>query len=136
MAQAEIVSTGIRGLDHIVNGGLPARRLYLLEGDPGSGKTTVGIQFLLEGLRLGESVLYVSLSETREELESIASSHGWDISGIPVFELASGVEYLNLSEQNTLFEPSEVELAEVTRKLLVEFDRARPVRVVFDSLSE
>jgi circadian clock protein KaiC len=136
MPQAEIVSTGIRGLDHIVDGGLPARRLYLLEGDPGSGKTTVGIQFLLEGLRLGESVLYVSLSETREELESIARSHGWDISGIPVFELASGVEYLNLSEQNTLFEPSEVELAEVTRKLLVEFDRAKPARVVFDSLSE
>ena len=136
MVQPEIVSTGIAGLDHIVNGGLPARRFYLLQGDPGAGKTTVGIQFLLEGVRQGESVLYVSLSETREELESIARSHGWDISGIPVFELASGVEYLNLSEQNTLFEPSEVELAEVTRKLLVEFDRAKPVRVVFDSLSE
>ena len=95
MVQAEIVSTGIPGLDHIVNGGLPARRFYLLQGDPGAGKTTVGIQFLLEGVRQGESVLYVSLSETREELESIAKSHGWDISGIPVFELASGVEYLN-----------------------------------------
>jgi circadian clock protein KaiC len=78
----------------------------------------------------------VSLSETREELEAIASSHGWDIKGVPVFELAAGFEYLNLSEQNTLFEPSEVELAEVTRKLLLEFERVKPTRVVFDSLSE
>jgi circadian clock protein KaiC len=136
MASASLVSTGIEGLDHIVCGGLPARRFYLLEGDPGSGKTTVGIQFLLEGVRLKERVLYVSLSETREELEEVASSHGWDLSTVPVFELAAGVEYLNLSEQNTLFEPSEVELAEVTRKLLLEFERIKPQRVVFDSLSE
>jgi len=136
MASDLLVSTGIAGLDHVVGGGLPARRFYLLEGDPGSGKTTVGIQFLLEGIRRGERVLYVTLSETREELEAIAASHGWDISAIPVFELASGVEYLSLSEQNTLFEPSEVELAEVTRKLLLEFERVKPVRVVFDSLSE
>ncbi|MGZ6124735.1 MAG: ATPase domain-containing protein, partial [Myxococcales bacterium] len=136
MPASQLVSTGIEGLDHIVVGGLPARRFYLLQGDPGAGKTTVGVQFLMEGVRHGERVLYVSLSETREELEAIAASHGWDIGGIPVFELAAGVEYLNLSEQNTLFEPSEVELAEVTRKLLVEFERVKPVRVVFDSLSE
>src|SRR5689334_22269287 len=136
MTSDQLVSTGIAGLDRVIGGGLPARRFYLLEGDPGSGKTTVGIQFLLEGVRRGEKVLYVTLSETREELEAIAASHGWDISAIPVFELASGVEYLNLAEQNTLFEPSEVELAEVTRKLLVEFERVGPVRVVFDSLSE
>lgn len=136
MAAHDLVSTGIEGLDHILCGGLPARRFYLLQGDPGSGKTTVGVQFLLEGLRRGEPVLYVSLSETREELEAIAHSHGWDISKVPVFELAAGIEYLSLSEQNTLFEPSEVELAEVTRKLLVEFERVKPARVVFDSLSE
>jgi circadian clock protein KaiC len=130
------ISTGVEGLDHILLGGLPARRFHLLQGNPGSGKTTLGLQFLLEGMRHGEKVLYVTLSETREELRGVAHSHGWDISELPVFELASGVEYLNLSEQNTLFEPSEVELAEVTRALLAEFDRVKPGRVVFDSLSE
>src|SRR5438067_2675012 len=100
----DLLSTGIEGLDHILGGGLPARRFYLLQGDPGAGKTTVGVQFLLEGVRRGERVLFVSLSETREELEAIAQSHGWDISAVRVFELAAGVEYLNLSEQNTLFE--------------------------------
>lgn len=136
MPTQELVSTGIEGLDHILGGGLPARRFHLLQGDPGAGKTTVGVQFLLEGVRRGERVLYVSLSETREELEAIAFSHGWDLASVPVFELAAGIEYLNLSAQNTLFEPSEVELAEVTRKLLIEIERVKPVRVVFDSLSE
>ena len=130
------VSTGIEGLDHILGGGLPAARFHLVQGDPGAGKTTLGLQFLLEGMRRGESVLYVTLSETGEELRSVASSHGWDVSRLPVFELAAGVEYLNLSEQNSLFEPSEVELAEVTRALLAEIARVKPRRVVFDSLSE
>ncbi|HKB77597.1 MAG TPA: ATPase domain-containing protein, partial [Myxococcales bacterium] len=130
------VSTGIEGLDHILGGGLPAARFHLVQGDPGAGKTTLGLQFLLEGMRRGENVLYVTLSETGEELRSVARSHGWDVSSLPVFELAAGVEYLNLSEQNTLFEPSEVELAEVTRALLADIDRVKPLRVVFDSLSE
>jgi circadian clock protein KaiC len=130
------VSTGIEGLDHVLGGGLPARRFHLVQGDPGSGKTTLGLEFLLDGMHRGEKVLYVTLSETREELQGVAQSHGWDIGDLPVFELASGVEYLNLSEQNSLFEPSEVELAEVTRALLAEFDRVKPERVVFDSLSE
>ena len=129
-------STGIDGLDHILGGGLPSARFHLVQGDPGAGKTTLGLQFLLEGMRRGERVLYVTLSETREELVTVATSHGWDVSALPVFELASGIEYLNLSEQNTLFEPSEVELAEVTRALLAEIDRVKPARVVFDSLSE
>jgi len=115
---------------------LPAARFHLVQGEPGSGKTTLGLQFLLEGIRRGEKVLYVTLSETGEELRAVARSHGWEVSGLPVFELAAGVEYLNLSEQNTLFEPSEVELAEVTRALLAEIDRVKPRRVVFDSLSE
>lgn len=136
MAADVRVSTGIEGLDYVLGGGLPAQRFHLVQGDPGSGKTTLGLEFLLEGMRRGEKVLYVTLSETREELRAVALSHDWDISEVPVFELASGVEYLNLSEQNTLFEPSEIELAEVTRALLAEFDRVRPARVVFDSLSE
>jgi circadian clock protein KaiC len=130
------VSTGVEGLDHILRGGLPAGRFHLVQGDPGAGKTTLGLQFLLEGMRRGEKVLYVTLSETREELRVVADSHGWDVSGLPIFELAAGVEYLNLAEQNTLFEPSEVELAEVTRALLTEFERVQPARIVFDSLSE
>jgi circadian clock protein KaiC len=136
MPAATFVSTGVEGLDHILKGGLPAGRFHLVQGDPGAGKTTLGLQFLLEGVRRGEKVLYVTLSETREELVVVAESHGWDISRLPVFELAAGVEYLNLAEQNTLFEPSEVELAEVMRALLAEFERVQPVRVVFDSLSE
>jgi len=136
MESAPRASTGIEGLDHVLGGGLPARRFHLIQGDPGSGKTTLGLQFLLEGLRRGEKGLYVTLSETREELRSVADSHGWDVSGVPIFELASSVEYLSLGEQNTLFEPSEVELAEVTRALLAELERVKPVRVVFDSLSE
>jgi circadian clock protein KaiC len=136
MGPAARVSSGIDGLDHILGGGFPAARFHLVQGDPGAGKTTLGLQFLLDGLRRGEHVLYVTLSETREELLSVADSHGWDIGSLPVFELASGIEYLNLSEQNTLFEPSEIELAEVTRALLAEIDRVKPARVVFDSLSE
>src|SRR5712664_1880418 len=136
MEYAPRVSTGVEGLDHVLGGGLPAARFHLIQGDPGSGKTTLGLQFLLEGLRRGEKGLYVTLSETGEELRAVAGSHGWDLSGLPIFELASGVEYLSLAEQNTLFEPSEVELAEVTRALLAEVERVKPVRVVFDSLSE
>src|SRR5512140_654833 len=121
MRQA-FASTGIEGLDHILGGGLPAGRFHLIQGDPGSGKTTLALQFLLDGVRRGERVLYVTLSESREELAGVAESHGWDLGGVPVFELASGIEYLNLAEQNTLFEPSEVELAEVTRKLMAEVE--------------
>ena len=136
MESAPRASTGIEGLDHVLGGGLPTGRFHLIQGDPGSGKTTLGLQFLLEGLRRGEKGLYVTLSETGEELRAVADSHGWDLSGLPIFELASGVEYLSLAEQNTLFEPSEIELAEVTRALLAEVERVKPVRVVFDSLSE
>ncbi|HET7787696.1 MAG TPA: ATPase domain-containing protein [Myxococcales bacterium] len=131
-----MVSTGIDGLDDILAGGLPPRRLYLVQGDPGSGKTTLGLQFLLEGRRRGESVLYVSLSETRDELLAVAASHGMDLGGVPIFELAADDSLLRPDQQNTLFEPSEVELSEVTRALLAEVERVKPSRVVFDSLSE
>lgn len=130
------VSTGIEGLDDILAGGLPARRFYLVQGDPGAGKTTIGLQFLLEGERRGETGLYVTLSETREELGAVAVSHGFDISRLALFELSSIGARLDLAEQNTLFEPSEVELAELTRALLAKFDEVKPKRLVFDSLSE
>lgn len=130
------VATGIAGLDDILGGGLPARRFHLVQGDPGVGKTTVGLQFLLEGRRRGERGLYVALSETREELKSVAESHGFDIDDLPLFELASLGERLSMEEQNSLFEPSEVELAELTRALLLKIDEVKPQRLVFDSLSE
>ena len=131
-----LVSTGVEGLDEILGGGLPPARLYLVQGNPGSGKTTLGLHFLLEGLRRGERGLYVSLSETRAELRGVAGSHGWNIDKLPVFDLLSDDRHLTTAEQTTLFEPSEVELAEVTRALLEQVDEVKPQRVVFDSLSE
>lgn len=130
------VPTGIDGLDDILGGGLPANRLYLLQGDPGSGKTTLALQFLLEGVRQGEKVLYITLSETSEELNVIAASHGWSLAGIDLFELMASDEYLRSESQNTIFHSAEVELTETTQALLDAVERIQPTRVVFDSLSE
>ncbi len=129
-------ATGIEGLDHILRGGLTSHRLYLVEGVPGSGKTTLALQFLMEGARRGELVLYVTLSETEEELRSVAESHGWSLDGITIRELAASEESLSTDEQYTMFHPSEVELSETTKVILADVDRIKPSRVVFDSLSE
>ena len=131
-----VIATGIEGLDTILEGGLTPYRLYLLEGLPGAGKTTMALQFLLEGVRLGESVLYVTLSETEAELREVAASHGWDLAGIHIHELSSGGDQLDPDEQYTMFHPSEVELGKVTQGILSEVERLQPHRVVFDSLSE
>lgn len=131
----ERASTGIAGLDDVLGGGLPLHRLYLVEGEPGAGKTTLGIQFLREGVARGESALYVTLSETGDELRSVASSHGWTLDGISVFELVTAAGLSPEAEQSILH-PSEVELGETTRGVMAEVERLRPVRVVFDSLSE
>jgi circadian clock protein KaiC len=130
------IGTGIPGLDNVLNGGLTANRIYLVEGDPGSGKTTVGLQFLLEGRKRGEKGMYVSLSETKEELEGVARSHGWSLEGIYCYELLPSDESLNPDAQSRLFHPSEVELSDTTRSILGEVARREPRRVVFDSLSE
>lgn len=129
-------ATGILGLDQILRGGLPRNRFFLVEGDPGAGKTTMAMQYLLEGASKGEKGLYITLSETREELEEIADSHGWSLDQISVFELSAIEHELNSEDQNTLFYPSEVELGRTTRVLLDEVERVQPVRLVFDSLSE
>ncbi|HEV2296106.1 MAG TPA: ATPase domain-containing protein [Tepidisphaeraceae bacterium] len=131
-----LVSTGIAGLDDIVRGGLPSSRLYLIEGNPGSGKTTLSLQFLIEGVRLGEPTLYVTLSETKQELLSVARSHGWSLDGIDIHEMEASEESLAPDSQLTMFHPSELELSETTKKVLVKVEKHKPKRVVFDSLSE
>ena len=130
------VATGIAGLDNILAGGFTPNRIYLVEGDPGSGKTTLSLQYLLEGRRAGEKGMYVSLSETKEELEGVAHSHGWHLNDIHCYELLPSDENLQPDGQSRLFHPSEVELSDTTRSILAEVERNQPTRIVFDSLSE
>jgi circadian clock protein KaiC len=130
------ISSGCEGLDEILEGGLTPRRLYLFEGVPGSGKTTLALQFLLAGLAGGEPVLYVTLSESAEELHAVAESHGWTLEGVTVRELTPSEQNLRAEEHYTMFHPSEVELGETTQTILADVERLAPARVVFDSLSE
>lgn len=129
-------ATGIAGLDEILCGGFIANRMYLVEGTPGVGKTTLAMRFLLEGVSRGERTLYVALSETRDELEEVARSHGWSLEGIDIVELSQVESLFNVRAQNTLFQPAEMELAGLAGLVVAEFDRVRPSRMVFDSLSE
>jgi circadian clock protein KaiC len=131
-----LITTGIAGLDDILRGGLTPHRLYLLEGDPGSGKTTLALQFLLAGALNGEPALYVTLSETRAELLSIAESHGWDLSGVTIHEMMPSEKHLDPDAQLTMFHPSELELSETMAQVLDLVEKIKPKRVVFDSLSE
>ncbi|MBX3618850.1 MAG: AAA family ATPase [Rhizobacter sp.] len=128
--------TGIDGLDEVLHGGLIAGRFYLLDGNPGAGKTTLALQFLLEGVKLGETCLYVTLSETREELASNARAHGWSLDGIEVFELLADELQVDGESDLTMYHPSEVELSATTRRALLKVDELKPQRMVFDSLSE
>jgi circadian clock protein KaiC len=130
------LSTGIPGLDDVLCGGLDAERLYLLEGEPGTGKTTIGLQFLLEGARLGEKGLYVTLSETERELRLVATRHGWSIDQISVFELVPPEASLDPERELTLFHPSELELTETSKLIFERVNAVKPARIVFDSLSE
>jgi len=128
-------STGIPGLDDILGGGLTPQRVYLVEGSPGAGKTTLGLQFLLDGVARGESGMYITLSETTDELLAVGRSHGWDLGALSIVELA-GDDDLDPDSQQSVFHPSEIELGETTHKVMNQIDAVRPKRVVFDSLSE
>ena len=127
---------GVEGLDDILGGGFPRNRLHLIHGQPGVGKTTLAMQFLLRGKAENEKCLYITLSETSEELLAVAAAHGWDWSGIALFDLSSVDEMLRAESQNTLFHPAEVELSQTADMILREISRTQPTRVVFDSLSE
>lgn len=133
---ADRVSSGIAGLDEILKGGLTPDRIYLLEGNPGTGKTTLALGFMLQGAKLGEKCLYITLSETAEELRAIARSHGWSLDQIEIFELTPPEAKLDSDQNYTLLHPSEVELSETTRLILNRIEELNPQRVAFDSLSE
>ncbi len=127
---------GIEGLDDILAGGLTRNSFFLIQGDPGSGKTTLALQFLMEGRQNGEVVCYVTLSETRAELLQVAQSHGWSIEDIPLLELSAIEPMIRPEEQTTVFHSSEMELNKLSRLVLEETARIKPARIVFDSLSE
>ncbi|WP_241127970.1 ATPase domain-containing protein [Novosphingobium terrae] len=136
MDDGERISSGSDGLDSILGGGFDPNRMYLYEGRPGSGKTTIAMQFLLEGARNGESVLYVALSETERELRLVAARHGWSLEGIDVFELVPPDAVLDPERELTVLHPAEVELSETIKLVFDRVEQVNPTRVVFDSLSE
>ena len=136
IAETSLIKTGIAEFDDILGGGLTANRVYLLHGTPGSGKTTLSLQFLLEGARLKEKVLYITLSETRMELMAVAYSHGLSLDGIEILELVGEESDLDPDNQYTMFQPSEVELNVTTKRILDGIQHIKPSRVVIDSLSE
>ena len=131
----EKAASGIRGLDELLAGGFPKGRLHLIEGSTGTGKTTLGLQFLVEGVKRGEKGMYIALSETKQELLAVAESHGWSLEGIDLYEY-SAAQQLRSDAEQTIISPAEIELSETMKDLLEAVERANPARVVFDSLAE
>jgi circadian clock protein KaiC len=130
------ISSGIGGLDEVLGGGLPKDAMYLVQGNPGVGKTTFALRFLLEGTERGERAMYVSFSETKDELAAVGRSHGWPTDQLMMYEFLSEAKRTERSDDQTMFHPAEVELEETTRPLLEEVDRLKPSRIVIDSVSE
>lgn len=136
MPDAQPSHTGVRGLDEILSGGYPSNRAHLIEGKPGAGKTTLGLQFLLQGAKQGECGLYITLSETKRELRAVAETHGWSLDAISIFELVPPELSLDPRQQQTLLHASDLELGETVQMAIQEIERLKPKRIVFDSLSE
>jgi circadian clock protein KaiC len=130
------VPTGVPGLDDVLAGGLPRGRLYLVEGDPGTGKTTLGLQFLLEGARRGETTLYVTLTETADELRAGAQSHGWSLGEIGLCDIRPNGEQDNAEADYTILHPGEMELGEIMKSIGEQVKQIRPARLVLDSVTE
>jgi circadian clock protein KaiC len=130
------VSSGLRALDYILAGGFAAKRIHLIEGEPGAGKTTLGMQFLMEGSKKGEKCLYITLSESKEELLHVAQTHGWNLDGIDIFELVPPELSLDSDREQSIVYASDLELGETVQMVKDEVERVAPARVVFDSLSE
>jgi circadian clock protein KaiC len=134
--KSALLSSGIAGLDNILGGGLTRDRIYLIEGEPGTGKTTTGLQFLVEGAKNGESVVYITLAETSSELQGVGESHGWNMEGIHIQEVLPSENLLQPEAQYTMFHPSEVEMGTTMQLILTAIEERKPTRVVIDSLSE
>jgi circadian clock protein KaiC len=128
--------SGVNGLDEILPGGFPREQLHLIEGDPGTGKTTLGLQFLLEGQRHGEPGMYVTFAETAAQLRRNARSHGWSLDGLTIHEMGAPVEALDPDAEYSFFHPSDVELNELTKAIFGTFSRVAPKRLVLDALAE
>jgi circadian clock protein KaiC len=129
-------STGIAGLDDVLGGGLPEGHFFLLEGEPGTGKTTIGLRYLMEGAARNENVLYVTLSESKAEIEKVARSHKWSLEGVSIFEYTPTEDILRPEDQYSAFHPSEIEFQDATQTILKQVEHTRASRVVIDSLSE
>ena len=136
VADGPRISSGNAGLDHILCGGLDPNRMYLYEGRPGTGKTTLAMQFLLEGARQNQPVLYVALSESEAELRLVARRHGWSLNGIDIFELVPPETTLDPERELTVLHPAEIELSETIKLIFDKIEQLSPARVVVDSLSE
>jgi circadian clock protein KaiC len=120
----ERVSTGIEGLDDVLNGGFPQGHFFLIEGEPGTGKTTLGLQFLMAGAQAGENALYVTLSESKREIEKVARSHRWSLEGVTIFEYTPTEDSLRPEDQYSAFHPSEVEFQDTTQNILREVEHS------------
>jgi circadian clock protein KaiC len=129
-------ASGVSGLDEILHGGFPHGHFFLVEGEPGCGKTTLGLQFLMEGARRGDKVLYITMSESEDELKQIARAHGWSLDGVILYQYAPNGTTLSPEEQYSVFHPSDVEFQDTTQEILTQVKTINPARVVLDSLSE